>query len=57
MMEGGVGIKLGMISPELLKDYLEVWWTILSCAIALGRFSDILIGCDIEVLIRRPIRK
>merc|ERR1711990_947347 len=35
MMEGGVGIKLGMISPELLKDYLEVWWTILSCAIAL----------------------
>ena len=56
-MEGGVGIKLGMISPELLKDYLEVWWTILSCAIALGRFSDILIGCDIEVLIRRPIRK
>ena len=44
MMEGGVGIKLGMISPELLKDYLEVWWTILSCAIALGRFSDFLIS-------------
>ena len=41
---GGVGIKLGMISPELLKDYLEVWWTILSCAIALGRFSDFLIS-------------
>jgi len=35
MMEGGVGIKLGMISLGLLKDYLEVWWTILSCAIAL----------------------
>ena len=39
MMEGGVGIKLGMINLGLLKDYLEVWWTILSCAIALGRFS------------------
>jgi len=35
MMEGGVGIKLGMINSELLQDYLEVWWTILSCAIAL----------------------
>ena len=53
MMEGGVGIKLGMISPELLKDYLEVWWTILSCAIALGRFSDFLISLRIFRLIRK----